>query len=300
MSIKQSDYIKALRLAHDLPNFYNNTPGKNLGYHWSDGRFSYDCWNLNKVALTGKLGTNPVGTNIPPTVTGDVTGETLLKRCFNRSKDFSKIYVPGTYLYIYSSPHTGTFVGEFDWNGHTYNVIECTTAWEGGVIYSYVDAKGGRYQWKGGSKNKYSWEEYGLLPTDYIEYDLTDLNVKPTPVPTPTPQPTDEYTEYTVQKGDTLSGIANKFGVTVNQIVAINPQITNPNVIYVGQIIKIPVPSVTSTSAVKEEKVYHTVQCGETLSGIAKKYGTTYIKIAALNRIANPNKIYAGQRLRVR
>ena len=299
MSIKQSEYIKALKLAHDLPNFYNNTPGKNLGYHWQDGRFSYDCWNLVKVALTGKLGTNPIGTNIAPTVTGDVGGETLLKRCFNRSKDFSNIYVPGTYLYIYTSPHAGTYVGEFEYNGHIYNVIECTGAWGGGVLYTYVDEKGGRYQYKGGSKNKYSWEEYGLLPKDYIEYDVTNLDGgKPTP--TPTPQPTDEYTEYKVQKGDTLSSIAKKYGVTVDEILKVNPEITNPNLIYVGQIIKIPVPSATSTSAVKEEKVYHTVQRGETLSGIAKKYGTNYMKLATLNKIVNPNRIYVGQKIRIR
>lgn len=46
--------------------------------------------------------------------------------------------------------------------------------------------------------------------------------------------------------------------------------------------------------------VYYTVQSGDTLSGIAAKYGTTYQKIAQMNGIANPNKIYAGQKLRVK
>ena len=48
------------------------------------------------------------------------------------------------------------------------------------------------------------------------------------------------------------------------------------------------------------QAVYHTVRSGETLSGIAAKYGTTYQKIAQLNGIANPNKIYVGQKLRVK
>lgn len=46
--------------------------------------------------------------------------------------------------------------------------------------------------------------------------------------------------------------------------------------------------------------VYYTVRSGDTLSGIAAKYGTTYQKIAQMNGIANPNKIYAGQKIRVK
>ena len=45
---------------------------------------------------------------------------------------------------------------------------------------------------------------------------------------------------------------------------------------------------------------YYTVKSGDTLSGIAAKYGTTYQQLAQLNGIANPNKIYAGQKLRVK
>ncbi len=46
--------------------------------------------------------------------------------------------------------------------------------------------------------------------------------------------------------------------------------------------------------------VYYTVRSGDTLSGIASKYGTTYQKLAQMNGIANPNRIYAGQKLRVK
>lgn len=47
-------------------------------------------------------------------------------------------------------------------------------------------------------------------------------------------------------------------------------------------------------------KVYHVVKSGETLSGIAKKYGTTYNNIQKLNGLSYPNKIYVGQKLRVK
>lgn len=45
---------------------------------------------------------------------------------------------------------------------------------------------------------------------------------------------------------------------------------------------------------------YYTVKVGDTLGAIAKKYGTTYQKLAKLNGIANPNKIYPGQKIRIK
>ena len=46
--------------------------------------------------------------------------------------------------------------------------------------------------------------------------------------------------------------------------------------------------------------IYYTVQDRDTLSEIAEKYGTTYQKIASMNGIQDPNKIYAGQKIRVK
>lgn len=45
---------------------------------------------------------------------------------------------------------------------------------------------------------------------------------------------------------------------------------------------------------------YYTIRSGDTLSGIAAKYGTTYQQLARINGIANPDKIYAGQRIKVK
>lgn len=50
----------------------------------------------------------------------------------------------------------------------------------------------------------------------------------------------------------------------------------------------------------KDTSVYYTVKAGDTLSEIASKYGTTYQAIAKLNGISNPNKIYAGQKLKIK
>ncbi|HKP53060.1 MAG TPA: LysM peptidoglycan-binding domain-containing protein [Chloroflexia bacterium] len=61
----------------------------------------------------------------------------------------------------------------------------------------------------------------------------------PTPTPTPLPLPTVGATTYTVQAGDTLSGIASHFGVTVDAIVRVN-NIADPNSLSEGQVLNIP------------------------------------------------------------
>lgn len=179
--MKLKDFIDKLRLAHDVPNYYNNHFPKNLGYY--DGqRFSFDCWNLIKAVLSGWTDNRTVGYYVHTNelVTGDIDGYTMLKKCSGRSKDFSKLKQVGTYLYIYKSPHAGVYIGDFEIDGYWFNVVECTGAWDSKVQYTYVDEKGGRYLYKGGSKSPYSWEEYGLLP--WVEYDE-----KPTPIPEPEP-----------------------------------------------------------------------------------------------------------------
>ena len=106
------------------------------------------------------------------------------------------------------------------------------------------------------------------------------------------PQPT-QAQYYTVQAGDTLSGIASKFGTTYQHLAEING-IVNPNIIYAGQVIKI------DGGSAQAQAEYYTVQSGDTLSGIAAKYGTTWQKLQSMNGISNPNIIYAGQRIRVK
>ncbi len=96
---------------------------------------------------------------------------------------------------------------------------------------------------------------------------------------------------YYVQAGDTLSSIAAKFGTTVSNLVSIN-HISNPNVIYVGQKIYV-------GEATQGQSNAYTVQAGDTLSGIAAKFGTTWQALAQKNGLANPNVIYVGQTLTI-
>ena len=57
---------------------------------------------------------------------------------------------------------------------------------------------------------------------------------------------------------------------------------------------------VNKKMAARNQSVYYVVKSGDTLSAIASKYGTTYQQLAKINGIANPNKIYPGQKIRVK
>ena len=122
------------------------------------------------------------------------------------------------------------------------------------------------------------------------------------------------YTTYTVQAGNTLSGIAYRYGVTVSQLQQWN-NIPNPNQIYIGQILNIYTNTSNSTnnslsnttksnnnSSNKHSNssyTAYTVQAGNTLSGIAYKYGVTISQLQQWNNIPNPNQIYVGQTLKI-
>ena len=103
-------------------------------------------------------------------------------------------------------------------------------------------------------------------------------------------------TTYTVQSGDTLSEIAARYGTTVNELISLNG-ISNPNLIYPGEVLRI--PGRVSESSSSSLTIYK-VQSGDTLSEIAARYGTTVNELMSLNGISNPNLIYPGEVLRIR
>lgn len=101
---------------------------------------------------------------------------------------------------------------------------------------------------------------------------------------------------YTVRSGDTLSGIAAAHGTTWQHLQALNG-LPDPNRIYAGQVLKVG-GAATHAAPATAPRTY-TVRSGDTLSGIAAQHGTTWQHLQALNGIADPNRIYAGQVLRV-
>ncbi|MEC2105492.1 LysM peptidoglycan-binding domain-containing protein, partial [Bacillus licheniformis] len=102
-------------------------------------------------------------------------------------------------------------------------------------------------------------------------------------------------TVYTVKKGDALSVIAKKYNTTVKALQSLN-NIKDPNKIYVGQKLKIS----SSASTALNKKQYYTIKSGDTLSGISKRFNTSIKTLQNWNGIKNANKIYAGQKIRVK
>lgn len=111
---------------------------------------------------------------------------------------------------------------------------------------------------------------------------------------------------YIVQPGDTLSSIAQQYGVTVQAIVAAN-NLANPNFITVGQELIIPdptsasspaiTPRPTATGAAAGPSTTYTVQSGDSLFKIAIQFGVTVQAIVDANGLANANFIVVGQEL---
>lgn len=99
-------------------------------------------------------------------------------------------------------------------------------------------------------------------------------------------------TNYTVIPGDTLWGIASKHGISLEQLLAVNPQITNPNFIIPGQIVYIPNGSVNMTT--------YTINPGDTMWGIASNYGIGLNQLINANpQVTNPNFIIPGQTINI-
>lgn len=98
---------------------------------------------------------------------------------------------------------------------------------------------------------------------------------------------------YLIKPGDTLSGIASIYNTSVKSLRAINSNIKNSDVIYAGNYLKVP-------GKEKARSIYHNVVFGDTVDGLAIRYGSTRANIMKWNNLKNANNIYVGNRLRVR
>jgi LysM repeat protein len=96
---------------------------------------------------------------------------------------------------------------------------------------------------------------------------------------------------YTVQRGDYLSKIAKTCGISLSNLISYNPEITDINRVFPGQVIRL-----KSSGTIPVTGDTYTVVRGDYLSLIAQRFGTTVSELLSLNpAITNPSILYVGQ-----
>ena len=102
------------------------------------------------------------------------------------------------------------------------------------------------------------------------------------------------WTTYKVKRGDTLGEIAAAFDVSVAKLIDVNDLPGRGDLIYVGAVLRIPVQKKPAqkenepgTTVTKTVLVDHKVALGDTLSGLAKKYGTEQSRIVKANKLSS-------------
>ena len=263
--------VERLEILANRPSFYKNKYPFNLCYNHADGKTSADCVNLYKALLNGyDVNNRTVGYYQKDlTNTGDCTEWGLLSQCSDISGDFTELR-EGYPALLYMKGHIGGYIGkEVTRNGKVYNCIECTGSFGGGIVYSYVAKTGARYSFKGGSRSG-AWTHHGLM-TKWVSYPSTQQKKKTNEEvarevidgkwgngierKTRLQSAGYNYTEiqslvnqllkpttatyYVVKKNDNLTKIANKYKLTVDELLALNPTIKNKHLIYAGQKVRV-------------------------------------------------------------
>lgn len=126
----------------------------------------------------------------------------------------------------------------------------------------------------------------------------------PTPVPTETPTspptatPIPGRTTYKVKSGDTLSSIADQFGISWQDLASANG-LNSRSTLRVGQELIVPLPGGSQAPAptASQGATTYTVKSGDSLSSIAQRYGITWQELAQANGLTASSRLSVGQKL---
>lgn len=176
--MNETQFVERLVVIKNRKTFYKNKYPYNLCYVNKDGRTSADCVNLVKAILNGYNVYNNLTGYYQSDLknTGDCTETELLAQCTDVSQDFTILDNHPRILYMQTPQrHIGVYLGHVV--DGKYNVIECTTSFGGGVVYSWVDSDGTRRKYKSGGKNC-KWSHHGL-PTRWVSLTEGTTPAKP-------------------------------------------------------------------------------------------------------------------------
>ncbi len=156
---------------------------------------------------------------------------------------------------------------------------------------SYSDAQsGGWWPATGHGYPSAAFWQFTDTPLDMDLGSFTDVAHLRSWMGAPAPVHQPQGGRYTVQSGDTLSGIAERSHVSLAALEAANPQIKDPDFITVGEVIDLPASKATT----------YTVQAGDTLSAIAERFRVSLGALEGANSwIRDPDVIYPGWHLTI-
>lgn len=147
-------------------------------------------------------------------------------------------------------------------------------------------------------------------------------NVTPVKTTTPSKPNQNQPVKYTIQSGDSLTSVANKYGISIDELAAANNLSTDAGLIR-GKTLTIPEAGSTKAKAVQptankaakptqhpnsqattQTKKFkatenYTVQAGDSLHGLANKYGVSVSDLAAANGLSSNTQLKRGQTIKV-
>lgn len=237
----------------------------------SSDTFGFDCvclipkgilwgWCGDKNATYG--GAKYASNGVP-----DIGADSMINKCSDVSRDFSKIEIGEA---VWMSGHIGVYIG----NGLA---VECTPKWANKVQITACNCSKTGY-------NRRDWTKHGKLP--WIDYSVKETEKEP--------EKGDVNGDGLVSAED--ARLALRAAVGLENLNAEQKKAADMN--NDGEITAEDARDILNKAV--ESPEFYTVQTGDTLTAIARKFGTTVNKLKKLNDIPNANLIYTGQKIKVR